>query len=67
MTELLKIKKNFNIVKNSRDDIINIFQTLQSKMDTLKKEEILYGQRESHIGDRGLKNLKVEKRYMILP
>jgi len=37
MTELLKIKKDFNIVKNSRDDIINIFQTLKSKMDTLKK------------------------------
>ena len=36
MTELLKIKKDFNIVKNSRDDIINIFQTLKSKMDTLK-------------------------------
>ena len=37
MTELLKIKKDFNIVKNSRDDIINIFQALKSKMNTLKK------------------------------
>jgi hypothetical protein len=36
MTELLQIKRDFNIVKNSRDDILNIFQTLKSKMQTLK-------------------------------